>query len=120
MLPKYILIVNIRSLLIEGVKSLLEANKEFVVASTLCSDHIALIREVEELKPDVIIIDEITSFTKPTHLIASLLGTQKIRLITVNNHNSTMKIYDKYEHSISSSDQFIAASALNVSAEHPH
>ena len=109
MSPNRILIVNIRSLLIEGVERLLKANQEFVVANTFASDPAALIFEIEELKPDIVILDDVTTFVEPAQLIASLLNTQNMRLIVVNYSDNTINIFDKRECTISNSDQFIAA-----------
>ena len=111
--PRRILIVNVRSLLIEGVERLLKVNGEFVVNSVFSEDHAALVREIELLKPHVIIIDEITSFTEPARLIASLMNIQNIRLIVVNNRDSVMEVYDKYECAISHPAQFVEAVALS-------
>jgi DNA-binding NarL/FixJ family response regulator len=118
--PKRILIVNIRSLLIEGIESLLKANGEFVVRSTFSEDHTALIREIEQLRPHIIIVDEITTFVEPAQLIASLLNVQNVRLIVVNNYGETMEIYDRYECAISNSNQFITAISSNGNSVNLH
>ena len=111
--PKRILIVNIRSLLIEGVEGLLIANGEIEVKSTFSDNHTALVREIEQFQPHVIFVDEITAFFQPTRLIASLLNNQNVRLIVLNNHEETMEIYDKYERVISNSNQIIDLIALS-------
>ena len=109
--PKCILIVNIRSLLIEGVERLLHGNEEgrFEVVTTLVDNLADLIREIELVKPSVIVIDEVASFINPAELIASLLDTRHVRLIVVNSRISTMDIYDKSKFIISHPNQFIEA-----------
>lgn len=108
---KRVLLINVRSLLIEGVESILrsEGNGGFEVVSTLVSELPDLICEIELVKPEVIVLDEITSFVNPAELIVSLLNTGFVRLIVLNNRTSKMEIYDKSESVISNSDLLIEA-----------
>ena len=108
---KCILIVNIRSLLIEGVERLLQSNEKdrFEVVTTRVNNFADLIREIEMVKPSVIVVDEAASFIHPAELIASLLDTRYVRLIVLNSRTSTMDIYDKSEFIIAHPNQFLEA-----------
>ena len=108
---KRILLVNVRSLLLEGVEGLLESNGngKLEVISTLANNLADLIGEVEQLKPSVIVIDEVTSFINAADLIASLLNVQNMRLIVLSSETSKMEIYDRSESIISNLDHFIDA-----------
>lgn len=114
MTPGRVLVVNIRSLLMEGVESLLATHGKFVVVNTFANNRSDLIREIEELKPGVIVIDAVTSFIKPADLIVSLQDVHNIRLVVLNNQTNKMDIYDKSETIISNLDHFIEA--LNYGA----
>ena len=111
--PRRVLIVNIRSLLMEGVEGLLESKTngkgKFEVISTLADNLDDLIREVDQLNPSVILVDEIAASFEPVQLIAALLNTQCIRLIVLNGQTSKMDIYDKSEFMISNPNHLIDA-----------
>ena len=98
---KRILIVNIQSLLIGGTESLLRNNENFAVVSVHPKDLDSLILEIEQLQPDVIIMDEATYIVEPVHLLASLLKVPKVRLIVLNNREELVSIYEKHECAIS-------------------
>ena len=98
------------SLLVEGVKSLLDAVDDFVVASTLFTDGVALIQKIEQVKPDVIIMDDETiSLIKPVHLLEIFRTMPSLRLIVLDSQISRMDVYDKHEFIISHPDHFIEA-----------
>jgi DNA-binding NarL/FixJ family response regulator len=103
MVRKCILIVNIHTLLIEGVESLLHSNEKdgFEVVTTLADNFADLIREIELVKPSAIVVDEVASFMNPAELITSLLNTRCVRLIVLNSQTSKMDIYDKSEFEVS-------------------
>jgi DNA-binding NarL/FixJ family response regulator len=111
MYSRRVLLINVRSLLIEGVESLLrsQGNQKFEVISTLASGIPDLMREIDLLKPNVIVVDEITSFINPAELIASLLDTGYIRLIVLNSQTSKIDIYDKNESMIHGPDHLMEA-----------
>ncbi len=108
---KRVLLVNIRSLLMEGVESLLHTNGngKFEVISTLADNLDDLTREIDQLKPSVIVVDEVASSFIPANLIAALLNTRYIRLIVLNSETSKMDIYDKSEFMISNPSHLIEA-----------
>jgi len=104
-----ILIVHARSLLLESIVGLLKSseNGSFEVVNTLADDLPDLVREVVELKPATIVIDEATFFTEPADLMVMLLGIQRIRLIALNSETNLMEIYDKSEFIITHPAEFI-------------
>ena len=115
---KRILLVNVRSLLLEGVEGLLASNGngKFEVVSTLANNLADLIDEIEQLGPSIIIIDEVTSFINAADLIVSLLNVQNMRLIVLNSETSKMNIYDRSESRISHLDHFIDALSYKVAS----
>lgn len=107
--PKRVMIVNIQTLLVEGVESLLNAEGEFLVTNTIFSNHGALIEAIEQSRPDVIIVDEASYLMEPAQLIAALGSIKEVRLIVLNSRISQIGIYDKHEYAISNPSQLIAA-----------
>lgn len=116
--PKRVLIVNVRSLLMESIAGLLEAdaNGSFDVVSTLANNLPDLLQEIEVLKPGVLVIDKATSFIRPAELVVSLLLAQNIRLIVLDSQTINMTIYDKSELMISSPSHFIDALKYGAAA----
>jgi len=107
-----ILTVNyIRSLLMDGIEDLLETNGngKFEVVRTLANNLADLIREIEQLKPNVIIIEEASTFIRPADLITSPLNLRRMRLIVLNTRTSNIDIYDKSEFTISNPGHLIEA-----------
>lgn len=101
---------NIPSLLMEGVRDLLGwQGTSFEILSIFATDHASLIVQVEQLQPNVIIMEEIAAFGVPANLIASLLHVANIRLIVVNSRASNIDIYDKSQLAISKLDDFFEA-----------
>lgn len=111
MRPRRILIVNIHSLLIEGVESILnsQGNGRFEVISTYASDISNLLQDVNQREPSVIVVDEVTSFIEPAKLIMSVMTRRFVRLIVLNSQTSTMDIYDKRVSRISGPEHLMEA-----------
>lgn len=112
MATRRILAINhVRSLLMDGVENILSAieNNKFELVSSPANNLGDLIQEIEQLRPNIIIMEEVSSFFKPVDLITSVLGNQNIRLIVLNSRYSKMDIYDKSECFISKPDHFIEA-----------
>jgi DNA-binding NarL/FixJ family response regulator len=108
---KRILIVNVRSLLMESVAGLLESNENgsFDIVSTLADNLPDLLQEIEELKPEIIVLDEAASYVPPPELIISVLNIQKIRLIVLDSRTNKMDIYDKSKFMLSHPNHFTDA-----------
>lgn len=108
---KRVLIINVRSLLMESVIGLLasKGSGDLDVISTIVDSLPELINEVREVKPSIVVLDEVTSLTRPAELIASLLHVQNIRIIALNSGASRMDIYDKSNFTVSHPSQFIEA-----------
>jgi hypothetical protein len=109
--PKRLLIVNVRSLLIESVPGLLAAygNGSFEAVSTQANNLPDLLQEIEVLKPAVLVIDKTTSLITPAELIVSLPPVENMRLIVLDSQTSNMTIYDRCELMISNPGQLIDA-----------
>ena len=122
MYPKRVLIVNVRSLLMESIAGLLEANGNgwFDVVSTLADNLPNLLHEVEELKPRVLVVDRAVSFIKPEELILFLLYIAPIRLVVLDSGTNKMEIFDKHELTISHPNQFIEALDEERASSSPH
>jgi len=107
---KSILIFDTHSLLVGGVKSLLAANEQFVVASMIFTDDVALVQQIEHSKPDVIIMDDETlSLIEPEQLVEIFRSLPRLRLIVLDRQISRMDVYDKRELIISHPNHFIEA-----------
>ena len=110
MSPKSILVFNTQSLLAGGVKSLLDSVDDFIVASILFTDGIALVQEIEQSKPDIIIMDDETiSLMRPMQLVEILRIIPSLRLVILDKQISRMDVYDKREFIISHPNHFIEA-----------
>ncbi|GEM_PF-3041446 len=105
--PKRVLIVNVESLLLGGVESLLGAKGKFILMNTSSDDPFTLLRNISQLKPDVIIIneDEAVASLDPTYLITSLSELQNMRLIVLNTRDNNIHIYEKQAFAISNSQE---------------
>ena len=116
MSSKRILIINVRSLLMETVAGLLQSNGNgsLDVISTLADDLPTLLQEVKELKPEIIVLDAATSCVPPTALISSFLNIQKIRLIVLDSRSNKIDIYDKNEFMLSHPNHFMEALNLFI------
>ena len=108
MVSETVLIVHARSLMLESIVSLLKSsgNGRFEVVSSLANNLPDLIREVLEMKPATIVIDEATCFTEAADLMVMLLGIQRVRLIVLNSETNLMDIYDKSEFIITHPAEF--------------
>lgn len=113
MLPKRVLIINARSLLMESIAGFLESNGDgrFDVVSTLANNLPDLMNEIKEIEPGVIVMDEANSFITPAKLILSILEVQRVRLIALNSQTSKMDVYDKSQSVVSDPSEFLAAIA---------
>lgn len=109
--PKRVLIVNVQSLLLGGIESLLGANGKFTLMSISSDDPAALVRKISQLKPEVIILngDEITTSIDPCCLMATLSDIQNVRLIVLNTRDNTIHLYEKQAFAISSSNELFTA-----------
>lgn len=102
--------LNTHSLLVQGVKSFLDTMDEFEVASSLFTDDIALVQEIKQLKPDVVIMDDETiALIEPVQLLEIFRIRPNVRLIVLDNQISRMDVYDKREFMISHPDHLIEA-----------
>ncbi|MEW6404577.1 MAG: hypothetical protein AB1649_22500 [Chloroflexota bacterium] len=118
---KRILIVGTGSLLMEGVEGLLQsylhAGVDFVSTSTRDVD--VLMREIERWNPGIILMEDMTPFITPAHLVTSLPHSRNIQVIALSSqankadvyHKSSADLYDKSELSLSDPNRFIAALA---------
>jgi len=101
---------NTHSLLVGGVKSLLDTIDGFVVASTPFTNDIALVQKIKQLKPDVVIMDDETiSSIELVQFLEIFRIVPSLRLIVLDRQISRMDVYDKREFIISHSDHFIEA-----------
>ena len=110
MTSKCILMLDTHSLLVEGVKSFLDTMDEFEVASSLFTNDIALVQEIRQLKPDVVIMDDETiTLIEPVQLLELFRIRPCLRLIVLDTQISRMDIYDKRELTISHPRHLIEA-----------
>jgi DNA-binding NarL/FixJ family response regulator len=109
MQPRRILIVNVRSLLMDSVTSLLDANGSGTIAliSTITTNASDLLQQIRRIQPSVIVLDETTSFVRPADLLAALTNFQNIRILALHSENNQLDIYDRAGMSILHPNQFI-------------
>jgi DNA-binding NarL/FixJ family response regulator len=122
MTSSLVLIVDIGSLLMDGVSGFLESNwnGQYQVVRTGVSTAEDLLQEVERVRPSVIVIEDATSFITPPALLAALPDHGTVRVIVLSSEVSKAEIYDKseadlyhkFEPALSDPARFIAA--LNV------
>ncbi len=104
---KRVLIVNIQTVLIVAVESLLKNSGNFAVINSYPEDIFALICEIEQTRPDVVVMDEGTYFANPMNLFISLWEIPNIRLIVLNNRRNFIDVFDKQEFAIANPNQLI-------------
>jgi DNA-binding NarL/FixJ family response regulator len=122
MTSRLVLIVNIGSLLMDGIGGFLESNSngEYEVVKTVVSTADALLQEVERVHPSVIVIEDATPFITPPGLLAALPTHGKVRVIVLSSEVSKAEIYDKseadlyYKFELALSDPAHFVAALNV------
>jgi len=87
MTTNLVLIVNTGSLLIDELEGFLKSSfsDEYEVVSTLVHKRTELVREIDRIKPSVLIIEDITPMVTPPELITALRKDQNIRVIILNS-----------------------------------
>lgn len=122
MTTRLVLIVNIGSLLMDGVGGLLESNSkgEYEIVRTGVSTADELIQEVKRVRPAVIVIEDTTPFITPPALLAALPNLGRVRVIVLSTQVSKAEIYDRSEadlynkFELALSDPSLFVQALNV------
>jgi hypothetical protein len=81
-----VLIVDTGSRTLTGLEGFLESSlgDEYVVVSALVRDRADLMREIERIKPAVLVIEEIAPRVTPLDLIGDLREIQNMRVIVLN------------------------------------
>lgn len=112
---KRVLVVNIQSLLIDGMASLLMTDGNFMIVRSTARDLETLVQEIEHYKPDVIIMDEDTYFVEPAGLLAALWKMPRIRLFVLDIQRNPVRVFEKYEREITHPSQLMDLIGLSPS-----
>lgn len=115
-----VLIVNVRSLLMDTVSALLDSNGNgnIHLTGTPAANLSELLQHIRQIQPSVIVLDETTSFVSPTDLMLALKNPQNIRILALNSENNQMDIYDRTGVCVLHPNQFIEATREERSTCH--
>jgi DNA-binding NarL/FixJ family response regulator len=106
---KRVVVVLSDSLIGRGVESLLSREMDLSVTSIPFVDNGALISKIEELKPDVVIMDESLIFRREVEFISLLRCYPKVRILVLSIQDNRINIYDREEIPVTQSTDLISA-----------
>ena len=106
---KSILIVNGESYFGKGVESLLLRHPDLTVDSTTFFDGNSLNYEIENCRPNVVILDESLLTSNRIDLSHLLMGYPKMRVLVLGIHDNRLSIYDHQELIVSNSNDLVSA-----------
>jgi DNA-binding NarL/FixJ family response regulator len=92
-----VLIVQNDLLLGAGVESLLGCQPDFTVIGVSFSDEIALMTQIKQLQPHIIVLDKATPLNTSLKLLADLLDHPKWRVVVVSANDNLVVVYDKQQ-----------------------
>jgi DNA-binding NarL/FixJ family response regulator len=110
---KNVLVINNKDLLSGGVVSLLCHQDDFIVVNKDVIDESALNNAMEELRPDVVIVNESLLSTYPSTLLGWLKVFPETRLIMLDENENLLHIYEKKEIVVEQSLDLIATIRRN-------
>lgn len=103
-----ILIVENRSLFGAGIESLLAQESDFEIVGCSPKNEMDLISIVGKLKPDLIIIHDISIFTDPIRMLTHLTIDLNHRLLMVSNTKNLVCLYLSGAVPVTSGDSLVA------------
>ena len=106
---KRVLIVTSEKLLREGIASLLSSEGDINAQTTQFLDESTLAKEIDQYRPDVVILDERMEYQDLTKLFDLLIDYHKIRMMVVNVIDNKVNVYDKSEFEVSHSYDLVSA-----------
>jgi hypothetical protein len=94
--PRTAILWGPKDLLGEAIESILTTTNNWLVIKIFDSQDVNLLaREVERMKPEIVIINQghgVENFLPPTNLIESF---PELKIITINPKNNLMEVYNK-------------------------
>jgi hypothetical protein len=88
-------------LLSPGVERLISASDEFCLKGVAIKDKQVLSEEIHHFQPDMVIMDESSSFTAPSTIIEMLKNRPQMRLIVIKIRDNQLQVYNRVEFSVS-------------------
>ncbi len=95
MITKRVLIVGTTSLIGAGMESLLSQESSLDVTGVSPADEQALIAQIWQLRPHVVVMNSSLSYTNPTRLLDRLDMYPRLKLIVVNETSNLIQTYEK-------------------------
>lgn len=92
-----VLIIDTRSLLVAGIKSVLSREPDLHVEAIAPEGEAALIEAIERSRPDTVVLDEGSLVFDVPGLLALLEEYPVFRVVVLRADNSVARIYDKQQ-----------------------
>lgn len=115
-LPKRVLILRNHLLMNAGLQSLLSGQESLEVIGKNARDQEELIRLIDHIQPDVIIVDEDFLFPNLAELLRSLQRYPKKRTIILSLEENQIYVYDTMQIQLRQLSDFLAVLWLFVSS----
>lgn len=77
------------------VKNLLDQMPGLNVIGNAATDQADLIKEIQRVKPQVVVMSKETGLIDPTHVLAQVKDDLDLRLVVLSMHDNVARIYDK-------------------------
>lgn len=106
---KRVIVVLNESLIGRGVESLLSREMDLNVTGVPFIDDRALIDQIVEFQPNVVIVDESLIFGRKIDFLSLLRTDPKMRLLVLSNQDNRINIYDRQEIPVTQSTDLISA-----------
>lgn len=90
-----VLIVETRSLLTAGIKTLLSQEPGLHVIAVAPESEVTLLNEIRRIQPDLIVLDEGSQMTELIKLLTHLEDSPEIRVVVLRADNSLARVYHK-------------------------
>jgi len=109
---KKVLIIHRDLLLGIGIESLLVREKDLIVKGITISSTMS--SDIENFRPNVIVLDETSSFGELNRIFEMLKDCPELRVIVINLRNNQVSVYNKREISITQSNDLVYAIKQNL------
>jgi DNA-binding NarL/FixJ family response regulator len=106
---KNVMVIQSERLLAEGILHLLNRVTDIKVFNTMCDDAVTLLQEIQDIKPNVLVLEECSQLTDHPSFFSLLGGYPDMRVIVIDEHENRMHIYRMQEIEIERSADLVAA-----------
>jgi DNA-binding NarL/FixJ family response regulator len=90
---KRILVVQSKRILAEGILHLLNRESDLKVFDTTCDDVVALIQQIQDIKPAVLVMEGCIQLTYHPTFISLLGGYPDMRVIVIDEQKNRMYLF---------------------------